>query len=212
MSTSEIQVLPDRSAVFVPNSVLENFDENEIGYLVREAYDSARQKPPLIDAEKQVEIVNGEEIIKEMAGAKHSGVGTRLIIKLGIYLESNPIGRVYGADATFTIGENDRLPDVSFISNDKIPANGEPLKKWLFAPDIAVEVVSPTDFYQDVLDKIDEYFDAEVKQVWIINPEKDDFAIFTAPKTTKYLSKDEVLTCEEILPGFRLKLSDIFID
>ena len=191
---------------------MENFDENEIGYLVREAYDSAQQKPILIDAEKQVEIVNGEEIIKEMAGAKHSGVGTRLIIKLGIYLESNPIGRVYGADATFTIGENDRLPDVSFISNDKIPANGEPLKKWLFAPDIAVEVVSPTDFYQDVLDKIDEYFDAEVKQVWIINPEKDDFAIFTAPKTTKYLSKDEILTCEEILPDFRLKLSDIFID
>ena len=58
MPASEIQVLPDRSAVFVPNSVLENFDENEIGYMVREAYDATKPQPTLIDAEKQIEIVD----------------------------------------------------------------------------------------------------------------------------------------------------------
>jgi len=212
MSTSEIQVLPDRSAVFVPNSVLENFDGNEIGYMVREAYDATRPPPVLISAEKQIEIVNGKEIIKEMASAKHSGVGTRLIIKLGVFLESHPIGRVYGADATFTIGENDRMPDVSFVSIDKIPADGEPLKKWSFAPDLAVEVISPTDIYLEVAEKTHEYFEAGVRQVWLINSKFDNVTIYYSPTKTKILTSQDELICEEILPDFRLKLSDIFID
>lgn len=212
MSISEIQVLPDRSAVFVPNSVLENFDENEIGYLVREAYDAARPKPVLISADKQIELVNGTEIIKEMASAKHSGIGTRLIIKLGIYLENNPIGRIYGADATFTIGENERLPDVSFVSNDKIPVGGEPLKKWSFAPDIAVEVISPTDIYMEIAEKIQEYFNAGVKQVWLIDSKFEKVIVYFSFTKTVILTTEDDLTCENILPGFRLKLSDIFID
>lgn len=212
MSISEIQVLPDRSAVFVPNSILENFDGNEIGYMVREAYDATRPPPVLISAEKQIEIVNGKEIIKEIASAKHSGVRTRLIIKLGVFLESNPIGRVYGADAAFTIGENDRIPDVSFVSIDKIPADGEPLKKWSFAPDLAVEVISPTDIYLEVAEKTYEYFEAGVRQVWLINSKFDNVTIYYSPTKTKILTSQDELTCEEILPGFRLKLSDIFID
>jgi Uma2 family endonuclease len=212
MPTSEIQVLPDRSAVFVPNSVLENFDENEIGYLVREAYDAAKPQPVLIDPEKQIEIVNGKEFIKEMASAKHSGIGTRLIIKLGVFLDSNPLGRVYGADATFTIGNNDRMPDVSFVLNEKIPNDGEPLKKWLFAPDLAIEVISPTDMFLEVAEKTQEYFEAGVRQVWLIDSKFDTVTVYYSPTKTLILTAKDELTCEDILPGFRLKLSDIFID
>jgi len=211
MPASEIQVLPDRSAVFVPNSVLENFDENEIGYMVREAYDATKPQPTLIDAEKQIEIVDGAEVIKEMASAKHSGIGTRLIIKLGIFLESNPIGRVYGADATFTIGKNDRIPDVSFVSKEKI-TDGEPLKKWAFAPDLAVEVISPTDIFLEVAEKTQAYFDAGVKQVWLIDSKFETVTVYYSLTKTLILTENDELTCEEILPNFRLKLSEIFID
>ncbi|MCU0240761.1 MAG: Uma2 family endonuclease [Pyrinomonadaceae bacterium] len=77
---------------------------------------------------------------------------------------------------------------------------------------MAIEIVSPTDYYQDVLEKIDDYFSAKVKQVWLINPEKETLTIYFSSKKTTILAKQDTLTCEEILPKFSLKLSDIFID
>ena len=160
---------------------------------------------------KDYEYVNGKLEKKNMPNAKHSGIAGRLIIELGVYLKKQKIGRVY-PEAHFQIGEDKRVPDVAFVSADRIPPTGEPEKFWSFAPDLAVEIVSPTDFYQDVLDKIDEYFQAKVKQVWLINPEKENLTIYFSFDETKVLSKNDELTCEEILPNFRLKLSEIFID
>ena len=160
---------------------------------------------------KGYEYINGKLEKKNMPNAKHSGIATRLSGEILFYLKSNKIGRVYN-EAHFQIGENKRIPDVAFVSADKIPNSGEPQQFWNFAPDLAIEIVSPTDFYQDVFAKIYDYFAAEVKQVWLINPEKETLAIYFSQKELKILSKDEILTCEEILPNFRLNLSDIFID
>jgi Uma2 family endonuclease len=160
---------------------------------------------------KNYEYVNGKLEKKSMPNAKHSGIAGRLTGELFIYLKKHKIGRVY-PEAHFQIGADKRVPDVAFVSEDKIPDTGEPQKFWTFPPDLAVEITSPTDFYQDVLDKIDDYFEAGVKQVWLINPEKNNLIIYFSPDETKTLSKHDVLTCEEILPKFRLKLSDIFID
>ena len=160
---------------------------------------------------KNYEFVNGKLEKKNMPNAKHSGVSTRLSAEIWFYLKKNKIGRIYN-EAHFQIGADKRVLDVAFVSADRIPPTGEPEKFWSFAPDLAVEIVSPTDFYQDVLDKIDEYFKAQVKQVWLINPEKENLTIYFSFDETKVLSKTDILTCEQILPNFRLKLSDIFID
>lgn len=160
---------------------------------------------------KNYEYVGGKLEKKSMPNAKHSGIAGRLIIELGIYLKKQKIGRVY-PEAHFQIGEDKRIPDVAFILMERIPKNGEPQKFWEFAPDLAVEIVSPTDFYQEVLDKIYNYFKADVKQVWLINPEKETLTIYFSFDETKVLLKKDTLKCDEILPNFSLKLSDIFID
>jgi Uma2 family endonuclease len=160
---------------------------------------------------KNYEFVGGKLEKKSMPNAKHSGIAGRLTIEMGIYLKKHKIGRVY-PEAHFQIGADKRIPDVAFVSTERIPQDGEPQKFWDFAPDLAIEIVSPTDFYQDVLDKIYEYFKADVKQVWLINPEKEILTIYFSFAETKVLSKTDTLTCEEILPKFSLKLSDIFID
>ena len=160
---------------------------------------------------KDYEYINGKLEKKIMPNAKHSGVATRFVIKLGIYLEQNNIGRVY-SEAHFQIGEDKRIPDVAFVSAEKIPVEGEPQKFWEFAPDLAIEVVSPTDFYQDVTEKIEDYFAAGVKQVWILNPEIEKLSVYLSPTEVKIYSKNEILKTEEVLPDFQLKLSDIFID
>lgn len=157
------------------------------------------------------EYVKGSLEKKRMPNAKHSGIAGRIVGELFIYLKKNKIGRVY-PEAHFQIGKDKRIPDVAFVESAKIPETGEPEKFWDFAPDLAVEIVSPTDFYQDVLEKIDDYFAAEVKQVWLINPEKETLTIYFSRSETKLLTKNDVLTCEEILPKFSVKLAEIFVD
>ncbi len=147
---------------------------------------------------------------KNMAGARHSGVGVRLIIRLGSHVEENNLGGIYGADATFVIGRRDRLPDVSFVSASRIPPEGEPETKWHLAPDLAVEIISPNDIYSEIEDKIYDYFSAGVKQVWVISSEHKTLTIFHSPTQTTILTKDDVLTCEELFPNFRLSLKEVF--
>ena len=91
-----------------------------------------------LDPAKEYEIINGIPKEKEMAGARHGGISTRLIIRLGAYVEANRLGGVYGPDTMFQIGANDRLPDVAFVAAARIPATGEPEGKWPLAPDLAV--------------------------------------------------------------------------
>lgn len=147
---------------------------------------------------------------KNMAGARHSGIGVRLISELWLYVKANKLGGVYGPDATFVIGERDRLPDVSFISAKRIPPDGEPESKWKFAPDLAVEIISPNDIYTDVEDKIYEYFEAGVKQVWLISSEHKTVTIYNSPTQISVLIESDELTSEELFPGFKLKLKEIF--
>ncbi len=164
----------------------------------------------MIDAEKQIEIVDGEVEIKDMAGARHGGISARIIVKIGIYLEDNPIGNLYTPDTLFSIGDNDRMPDVSFVSVNRIPETGEPEGQWEIAPDLAIEVVLPTDVYTKILKKIREYLNAGVKQVWLIEPEFQTLAIYTPPMKSETLTAEDTLICKEILPNFKLPLKDIF--
>ena len=161
---------------------------------------------------KGYEFIDGKLEKKEMPTAKHSGIATRVVIKLGIYLEKNNIGRVYADNTLFTIGANKRIPDAAFVSAEKIPPTGEPLGIWDFAPDLAVEVISPSERHNEVERKIGDYFAAGVRQVWKIVPELKTLTIYFSPTETKILTEKDEVACEEILPKFRLKLSDIFID
>ncbi len=169
--------------------------------------------PPLfqlIDPEKQLEWVNGHAEVKEMAGARHSRIGTRLIIKLGVYLEANPIGEIYGPDATFTIGTRQRFPDVSFVSAARIPPEGDPVGIWTIAPDLAVEITSPNDLIEEVEAKIHAYFAAGVQQVWLVSPQFQTVTVFEAPTKATILSADDELTSPTLLPGFRCAVAALF--
>ncbi len=97
---------------------------------------------------------------------------------------------------------HDRLPDVSFISVDRLPAEGELLTAWAIVPDLAVEVVSPNDIYQKLMNKVFEYLDAGVKEVWLVAPESRTVTIYYSFTEVKILTERDELTCEKLLPGF----------
>ena len=162
-----------------------------------------------LDPEKEYEIVNGQPEEKEMPGARHSGVGTRLARRMGNFTESENLGEVY-AEASFQIGDNERIPDVAFVSMDRIPSEGEPETKWPFAPDLAIEVVSPNDIFDKLINKTKEYFAAGVKEVWLVSPEHEIVMIYRPPLRMMMLSAEDELVSEDLLPGFRCRAGEIF--
>ena len=163
----------------------------------------------MLDPEKNYEIVNGHPEEKEVPGARHSGICGRLERRLGSYAEANDLGEVY-PEASFQIGKNERIPDLAFISAERLPPEGEPETKWPMAPDLAIEVISPSDFYEKVHAKAMEYLAAGVKQVWIVSPEGHTITIYRSATNITAFPPDSELVSEDLLPGFRCRLSEIF--
>lgn len=162
------------------------------------------------DTDKEYEIVNGIPEEKEMAGARHGGVGLRLAAEIWMYVKLNQLGGVYGADTTFKIGINSRLPDIAFVAAERIPAEGEPEGGWSFAPDLAVEIVSPTDLYEKVNAKVREYFAGGVKQVWVVAPEEKTVTVYRGQYDAIIYPEEAELVSEDLFPGFRCRLTELF--
>jgi Uma2 family endonuclease len=125
-------------------------------------------------------------------------------------VEAHRLGGVYGPDTSFQIGANERLPDVAFVAADRIPPAGEPEGIWPFAPDLAIEILSPTDLYEKVSGKIREYFAAGVRQVWLISPEHKTVTIYQSPTQVHMLTEEDELLSDDIVAGFRCRLRELF--
>jgi Uma2 family endonuclease len=162
-----------------------------------------------LDPERTYEFVDGQPVEKEMPGARHSGICGRLERRLGTFVENNGLGEVY-PESTFQIGARERVPDLAFISAARLPEEGEPATKWLIAPDLAVEIVSPNDFYEQVHAKALEYLAAGVQQVWLVSPETETITVFRSPSNVMAFPPESELISEDLLPGFRCPLREIF--
>jgi Uma2 family endonuclease len=164
----------------------------------------------MLDPEREYELVDGQPEEKDMGGARHGRVGARLIAWMLNHVEARKLGAVYGPDTTFQIGQNQRLPDVSFVSAARIPVDGDPEGIWPIAPDLAVEVISPNDLFDKVMSKVEEYFAAGVRQVWLVSPERRTVTIYDSPASSTRLSEQDELRSERILPGFQFRIMDLF--
>lgn len=162
-----------------------------------------------LDPDKSYEIVNGQPEEKEMPGARHSGICSRLNRKLGNYVEANKLGETY-PEANFQIGDRERIPDLAFVSAARIPSEGEPETKWPMPPDLAIEITSPNDFYEKVYAKAMEYLAAGVRQVWLVSPENQTITVFRSPTNIIAFPPESELVIEDLFPGFRCPLNEIF--
>lgn len=162
-----------------------------------------------LDPEKNYEIVNGVPEEKEMPGARHGMVAMRLAIRLGSFVEANQLGVAF-TEVNFNLGHNERIPDLSFVATERIPPEGVPEGVWQIPPDLAVEIISPNDLHEKVSNKVLEYLEAGVKQVWIVSPEIRTVTIFRSMEQVQVFSGDKVLESPDLLPGFQCPLKEIF--
>jgi Uma2 family endonuclease len=155
------------------------------------------------------ELVDGE-IRMSPGGARHSQVGAKLAARLLAFVEERGLGFVFGSDVGFRLpGGNVRSPDVSFVAAGRFPHDRVPDDFGDLAPDLAVEVISPSDRPRHVLDKVGEYLEAGTRLVWVIDPRARKATVHSSLSEARTLGPDDTLDGGGVLPGFSCALASI---
>jgi Uma2 family endonuclease len=101
-------------------------------------------------------------------------------------------------------------PDTSFVRAERLPEGDYPEGFLEHPPDIAVEVVSPSDRMADVNAKVDEYIRSGTALVWVVEPRRRTVTVYRPDLSVQLLVEDDVLDGGDVLPGFNLPVSSIF--
>ena len=156
------------------------------------------------------EVVGTQIVENPPMGVFESALAGLLIELLGPFARSNKLGQVF-PETLFDLRpavDRSRRPDLAFVSARKWPVNRRPPSGefWAMIPDLAVEVVSPSNSAGHVPDKVREYLQAGVQLVWIIYPTAGEVHIYDAqnPSVLARLQTGDVLRAESLVPGFRI--------
>jgi Uma2 family endonuclease len=162
------------------------------------------------------EIVNGQRLEKPPMGFFEIGLASFLLEYLMPFVRTNQLGRAR-METLFLLDPVrglERRPDVAFISyqrwakNRKMPR----VNAWAVVPNLAVEIISPTNLAEEIAVKIQEYFRAGVQLVWVIYPIPGQVYVYESSTQVRILEKQHELDGGQVLPGFRLPVAALFED
>jgi Uma2 family endonuclease len=157
------------------------------------------------------ELVDGVLVEKTM-GKQESFLAALIVTFLGGFVNPRQLGFVLGADGMAQLAPGlIRIPDVSFVSWRQVPSRRISRTVALeFAPDLAVEVLSPSNTVREMDAKLRDYFAAGVRLVWYVDPVARNVRVFTAVDKVVVVGENETLTGDPVLPGFTLPLRELF--
>lgn len=162
---------------------------------------------------KRHELVKGELRTMAPAGFEHGAVGSNLHGALFIHVKGNNLGLLLGAETGFVIERDPdtvRAPDIAFVRKQRIDQGGIPKQFYPGAPDLAVEVVSPGDTLNEVDEKVEEWLTHGTTMVWVVNPKQKTVSVYHVQRHPVILTADDDLEGWDVIPGFRIKVRDIF--
>lgn len=105
-----------------------------------------------------------------------------------------------------------RAPDVAFVRRERIEVIGKQTGYWPEAPDLAVEVISPHDRYTEVDEKVADWLVAGTRMVIVVNPRNKTVRVHRSPTDVVSLTIDDTLDGGDVVPGWRMPLTEIFVD
>lgn len=143
---------------------------------------------------------------------KRHGRGTaRVTVKIGIYLEAHPIGGLYVAEVGFRVGPARRLicPDAAYVSAERdAPVDDDDF--FPYAPDLAVEVLSPDNTWPKIRRKAQACLASGGRLVWALNTRRRTVTVFRPDAEPELLREEDVLSGEDVLPGFAVRVAELF--
>jgi Uma2 family endonuclease len=161
----------------------------------------------------RLELIRGELKVMSPSKPLHGIVCAEIAAELRDFVRKLDLGVVVGAETGFIV---ERDPDTvlgvdaAFISHERLSAIEDLDKFAPFAPDMAVEVMSPSNTAREMEKKVALYFAAGARAVWVFNPKKKTVATYAAPTDVRILGEQDTLDGGDVLPGFKLELSKLF--
>lgn len=158
------------------------------------------------------ELIDGELVEMSPSGRTASKLAALIAYLLLSVVRPRRLGEVYSADAGFVLFPDRRVvrvPDVAFVRAERLVDLDEDGFLRL-APDLAVEVRSPTDRTADVLAKIGMYLDAGVRLVWLVEPAARSVTVYAPGREPRRLGADDRLDGEAVVPGFAVDVAELF--
>jgi Uma2 family endonuclease len=161
------------------------------------------------------ELVDGEIIEMTPVGGVHGQIVARVSRRLGEHVDTHGGGEVLAGDVGFVLAlpgdpERVRAPDIAFVSTGRLPGGRLPQDFIRGAPDLAVEVLSPSDTGADVQRKLRDYLEGGGRLVWVIAPQARTVTVYRPDGSARLLREPEHLDGEDVLPGLRLPLAEMF--
>ena len=156
------------------------------------------------------ELIKGELLTMSPSGAEHGELVVNLTAPLATYVKQNCLGVIFGAETGFKLERDPDTvlaPDIAFVSRERvslIPAN-----YLAIAPDLVVEVISPSEREQQVKQKTQQWLSFGVRLVWLVKPKFRTVEIHRL-NSAETLTVNEVLSGGEVVPGFEISVTSIF--
>src|SRR5215475_7610696 len=159
------------------------------------------------------ELVKGKLIKTTPTGYEHGVRTVELTTLLHLFIKAHKLGVVCAAETGFLLTQNPdtvSAPDIAFISRERVERAGKVKSYWIGPPDLAVEVTSPGDTIRDVESKVAERLEAGTRMVWVVSPKLRTVNAYRSLTEILTLTEKDILEGGEIVPGFQIKVAEIF--
>jgi Uma2 family endonuclease len=160
------------------------------------------------------ELIEGELRKMTPAGYEHGHIIGELSGRLWQYVRERSLGSVLGAETGFRLSRDPDTvlaPDISFVRQDQIDTIGIPKEFFPEAPDLAVEVVSPSDTAEEVDDKMRRWLAAGVRLAWVVHPGGRTVTVYRSTSDIELLSENDALDGGDVVPGFTCRVGDVLV-
>jgi Uma2 family endonuclease len=160
----------------------------------------------------RVELDRGRPVREPVPAPLHGRLALKLGVRLNAFAEQHDLGLTFDA-AGFVLSRDPdtvRAPDLSFVSQARLPARGYVGTYWRMAPDLAVEILSPSNRPAEMLRRAAEFINAGSRLVWLIDVQRRKVTAVRPGAELLTLGAEGVLDGGDVLPGFRLPLTELF--
>ena len=159
------------------------------------------------------ELVRGELVRMAPTKNYHGEIAAYVTGSLVPHVRRNSLGKVYTGEAGFTLASDPahvRVPDIGFVQLQNIERIGRPDSLWPEPPDLAIEVISPSDRYSDVEEKVFDYLEAGTQMVIVLESRTRTAKVYRSRTDVTVLTEAGMLDGADVVPGWSMPVSEIF--